>query len=206
VQPRAPSSRLGSGIWTIGRPARLALVYWPMSHGLGACRGMDLVRGQRKALDPNEAVDGLGESRASRTGSLRGSSAVAQILRTNRRSGLERVAVLALLLPVIVIGCDQYLGSANAVGVENRTSFELHFSVLLDQDWYTPVARAHPHQSAVILGPEILPASKCTAGGMIAYDDDGREIARHDAPLCAGDRWVIDIDNPTATPVSSSGG
>jgi hypothetical protein len=106
----------------------------------------------------------------------------------------------------MVMGCDQYLGSANAVGVENNTSFELHFSVLLDQDWYTPVARAHPHQSAVILGPEILPASKCTAGGMIAYDEDGREIARHDAPLCAGDRWVIDMENPTSSPISSSGG
>jgi len=41
---------------------------------------------------------------------------------------------------------------------------------------------------------------------MIAYDEDGREIARHDAPLCAGDRWVIDVTGPTSTPVSSSGG
>jgi hypothetical protein len=115
-------------------------------------------------------------------------------------------AVLALLLAVSVTACDQYLGSANGVVVENRTTFELHFSVLLDQGWYAPAARAHAHRSEVILPPAVLPASKCTAGATIALADDDREIARHDAPLCAGDRWVIDIESPTSTPVPSGGG
>lgn len=117
----------------------------------------------------------------------------AQKARTGRR------AACALLLAILATGCDQPLSSEKGVVVDNRTSYDLHFSVLLDQVWYAPVGRAHPHQSAVILGPEILPASGCTTGGMIALAEDGREVSRHDAPLCAGDRWVIDISSPSPT-------
>lgn len=90
--------------------------------------------------------------------------------------------------------------------VDNKAAFELHFPVLLEQGWYTPVAHAQPHQSEMILSPSMLPASQCTTGGMTAYADDGREVARHDRPLCVGDRWVIDLTSPAGSTSSTGSG
>src|SRR5215210_5765224 len=64
------------------------------------------------------------------------------------------------------------LGSGNGIAVENKTFFDLHFSVLLEDGWYTPIARARPHQLELILPPSLLPASKCTTGATIALAED----------------------------------
>lgn len=197
--PQTPSSRLAavSGPWQC-RLTRTTVI-GDVTLGAATPTGFDFVREQQEALDRSEAVDGPGESNASSTGSSRRVIAAAKMLLTNRLWVARRGAALALLLAVIIVSCDQDLGSANGVVVENRTSFDLHFAVLLDQGWYEPVARARAHQSELILPPAVLPASKCTAGAMIALTEDDREIARHDTPLCAGDRWIIDTESPTPT-------
>jgi hypothetical protein len=63
-----------------------------------------------------------------------------------------------------------------------------------------------PRESTLVVAATIMRASKCTAGGMIAYAEDDREIALNDAPLRVGDRWVIDVTSPRSTPVSTGGG
>lgn len=112
------------------------------------------------------------------------------------RATARRVG-LSLLLALTVLGCDQGLSSDYTVAVVNRTPHELHFSVLLDQTWYAAVARVKPNQMDVVLPSSILPPGGCTKGGMIALAEDGQEVSRHDAPLCAGDRWVIDPSGPS---------
>jgi hypothetical protein len=109
--------------------------------------------------------------------------------------------LLASALAGLFVACDQELGAG--IGVENRTSHELHFAVQLEPNrgWYTPPAKTAPHESTVVIPLAILPAGRCTSGGMIAFAEDGREIARHDAPLCVDDRWVIEPAGPGSTPI-----
>ena len=63
---------------------------------------------------------------------------------------------------------------------------------------------ARPRQTEAVLsgsaiGPESLATKNgCTTGDLVALDPDGNEVARHSAPLCVDDLWVIE------SPVSSS--
>ena len=112
-----------------------------------------------------------------------------RILAAHRSIAWQRPILIAVVA-LHVIACDQ--GITAGIAVDNKTPLELHFSVLLDRTWYSPVAHAHPNGTAVIVPVSILPASGCTTGGLIALADDGREIARHDRPMCVGDTWTID--------------
>jgi hypothetical protein len=116
------------------------------------------------------------------------------------RIGAAFVAVSAML----AMACDE--GITSGVVVENRTTEELKFSVLLESTstWYEPVAQAPPNSAYLILPAAILPKGGCTAGGMIAMTQAGDEVARRDEPLCVGDRWVIEVaaagPSPSARP------
>ena len=108
-------------------------------------------------------------------------------------AGPAVVAVLALF----VTACDDTI--ASGIVVDNRTDAELHFSVLLADRWYTPPGRAEPGETERIVWSSVLPPSGCTTGGMVALASDGRELARHDAPLCIGDVWVIEDVSPSGS-------
>jgi len=97
------------------------------------------------------------------------------------------VAVVALQ----ALGCDE--GITAGVAVDNRTSSELHVQVQLeDADWYSPPGTVGPHESELVLPAAVMPPTGCTAGSMIALDATKREVARHEAPLCIDDIWIID--------------
>ena len=103
--------------------------------------------------------------------------------------------IRALVLGAVALqfgGCDE--GITAGVAVENRTSSKLHFRVQLEpeRDWYSPPAEVGPHQNSVVLPAAVMPSTGCTFGIMVALDEAGREVARHDTPLCIDDTWTID--------------
>lgn len=107
---------------------------------------------------------------------------------------IARVVAVAAAVVVIAAACDE--GISSGISVENRTDHELKFEVVLTDKPYKPVANAPPHSTSLVIPAAIMTAT-CTTGGMVAYDADGTEIARHDEPLCIGDRWVIELPGPT---------
>jgi hypothetical protein len=40
----------------------------------------------------------------------------------------------------------------------------------------------------------------CTVGDLVARRPDGREIARHDGPVCVGDVWIIEMPAVPSSP------
>lgn len=106
------------------------------------------------------------------------------------------------LMGAFATGCDN--NRTRGIVVDNRTDLELHFVVALESGPYAPLDRAHPHQSERVIPAQVLPASGCTSGGMIALADDGHEVARHDAPLCVDDIWVIDPSQMSIRPSATA--
>jgi hypothetical protein len=79
------------------------------------------------------------------------------------------------------------------VGVDNRTTHELHFRVQLeDAAWYSYPGEVPPHARGVALPATVIPSSGCSFGPMVALDEADHEVARHDAPVCIGEVWVIE--------------
>lgn len=101
-------------------------------------------------------------------------------------------------------GSDPDLGSG--VGVRNETEFTLHFRVWSGDKSYALASEVRPRQTDLLLGgPEIGPNSLvttdgCTTGDLVAFDPDGNEIARHSAPLCVDDLWVIETSASSSAP------
>lgn len=113
--------------------------------------------------------------------------------------------LLASALTIMLAGCGRLPGDDQGItagiGVDNKTNLELKFEVFLDGRWYRPPGLAHPGNTFLVMGMEVLPASGCTAGALVALTEDGREVARHDAPLCVGDLWTI--EEPSTDPSST---
>jgi hypothetical protein len=103
---------------------------------------------------------------------------------------MNATGLLLGIAALLCTGCDE--GITAGVMVDNRTSQELHFQVELEDRLYRPVAQAHPHSTALVLPAAIMPSSRCTSGPSVALDAAEREVARHEAPLCMGDDWVIE--------------
>jgi len=95
----------------------------------------------------------------------------------------------AAICAALVVGCDP--GITAGVVVDNKTDADLHFEVPLNGAPYSVVAVARAHETAVVLPNTLFGQSRCTDGPMVAFDPRNREVARHDAPLCVGDRWTI---------------
>ena len=57
-------------------------------------------------------------------------------------------------------------------------------------------------ETATVVPASIFDGQRCIEGDLVAFAPDGREVARHDEPVCFGDRWVIDDDgvSPSASP------
>jgi hypothetical protein len=109
----------------------------------------------------------------------------------------NRLFVVALLATP-AYGCDPQLSAG--VSVDNRTASELHFRVQLEpgRDLYVPPATVGPHAIDLVLPAPVMPRGGCAAGAMVAFDEDDREVARRDQPVCIGDTWVIDsLARPT---------
>jgi hypothetical protein len=89
-------------------------------------------------------------------------------------------------------------GIDDGIGVRNETEFTLHFRVWSGDKSYALAPVARPRQIETVLsGSEISPNSLvtengCTTGDLVAFDPDDNEIARHSAPLCVHDLWVIE--------------
>jgi hypothetical protein len=88
--------------------------------------------------------------------------------------------------------------------VDNQTSSEVSFGVQIgDAAVTTGFGPLSPGAKGPVLGQLGLPPSDdpifrggmCTTVGLIAYDAEGREIARHPPGLCFGDTWVIGDDD-----------
>ena len=110
------------------------------------------------------------------------------------------VAALLLVVGAGAAGCDRDLGGGFIV--ENHTDHELQFEVVLDTGPYRPVALAPAHGTATVITASHLNGMRCLQSGMVAYAPDGHVVARHEAPLCFGDRWVIDgvDESPSPSP------
>lgn len=101
------------------------------------------------------------------------------------------VPLVAAIAVACASGCDSTISSG--VGVDNRTSQTLHFRVQLEGPrWYSYPSEVPPHERGVALPAPVMPAGGCSAGPMVALDESDREVARHDAPVCVGDVWVIE--------------
>jgi hypothetical protein len=98
---------------------------------------------------------------------------------------------VAAIVAACASGCDPTISSG--VGVDNRTSESLHFRVQLEGPrWYSYPSKVPPHERGLALPAPVIPEGGCSAGAMVALDDAEREVARHDAPVCVGDVWIIE--------------
>jgi hypothetical protein len=105
-----------------------------------------------------------------------------------------RVSLLAIvcLLPA---GCTPE-DITKGIYAENRTTVDLHFAVTgIHGEIQNISGIAKPGETKALVtefGPDSAVASgDCTVGDAIAYGPDGVEIARHHAPLCVSEGWVI---------------
>jgi hypothetical protein len=94
------------------------------------------------------------------------------------------IGVFALL----VVACDQ--GRTDGVLVKPDDA-----RAALRRSWKTVGTTRcpgqPPHETTLVVGLAQLPRGGCTKGGLIAFAEDGHEFARHDDPMCPGDRWTI---------------
>jgi hypothetical protein len=95
------------------------------------------------------------------------------------------------------------VGLTNGIYAQNRTEDDLTFRIQLDTGWYNVPGVAEPFVGAyasnlLLAGPGLLDRGGCTTGPMIALGQDGREVARREAPVCLGEDgqelWVIGGD------------
>jgi hypothetical protein len=97
-------------------------------------------------------------------------------------------------------------GFGSGVAVRNETELTLHFRVWAGSKSYALAPVARPRQTETVLsGSEIGPNSLvtkngCTTGDLVAFDPGGNEIARHSAPLCVDDLWVIGTTASSSAP------
>ena len=102
--------------------------------------------------------------------------------------------VVALLAVSLVGGCGRK-EDANGPYVINYTDAPLYISYVHNGQT-TPLSVTAIPQSATDLGTF---RDRCSHVALLALDASGNVVARHDAPLCAGDRWVIGT-RPSASP------
>jgi hypothetical protein len=90
----------------------------------------------------------------------------------------------------LVLGCEA--GRMDGIGVDNRLGQELRFEIEIDGRLIRLATHALPRSTARVLAAGDLRSGDCTTAPLVAYDPDGREVARHDPPLCVGDTWTIE--------------
>ena len=121
------------------------------------------------------------------------------------------VVVLALLVVFVAMwllfrGWGD-IGITDGIYAQNRTDHDLRLRVQLETGWFSVPGTAEPYVGAngsnlLVAGPYLLDANRCTTGPIVALDEAGREVARHEAPVCLGEDgqelWVI--GGPAASP------
>jgi hypothetical protein len=124
--------------------------------------------------------------------------------------GVERVAGLAAVAvcAALVAGCDP--GITDAIVVENETTSSLHFQIVAIDGRVFPLPRevAPGGTLRLLEGGQLSPGAGlvvdgCTVGDLVAYADDGQEVARHAPPVCAPSLWVIGMSDVRSPPPSS---
>jgi hypothetical protein len=118
--------------------------------------------------------------------------------------------VIATLVVVWLLGAVRaclpvHDPSPAGVSVRNNTSLPLTFKIVLDGQ-VLPVEQGVPaHDGRNVLTRDrlengtLFTKDGCTMGDLVAFGPGGSEVARHPAPLCVGDNWVIDNVSPSST-------
>lgn len=118
--------------------------------------------------------------------------------------GFAIVVVAGLLSGCLLPGMDPGLG--DGIEVQNDTEFTLHFRVWSGNKSYALAPATRPGEIETVLsgsaiGPNSLVTKNgCTTGDLVAFDPDGNVIARHSAPLCVDDLWVIETSGSSSAP------
>jgi hypothetical protein len=117
---------------------------------------------------------------------------------------LLRRAAVAVGLCLIVASCIET--PSEPVVVQNNTTERLTFGLVLADGTEDRLGRdAPPGERVALLAPYQLEEDfglgkdGCTVGDLIAYGEDGREVARHPPPLCALDLEIWVIGTPAAS-------
>jgi hypothetical protein len=106
--------------------------------------------------------------------------------------------LVAVALAFTLASCSD-VSRTDAVWVVNNTHVTLHFTIIkLDGKPFDLTDEVPPGElvgllSGFQLDSDSLGLNRCTVGDLIAYDPNGREVARHPPGLCARtkDVWTI---------------
>jgi hypothetical protein len=110
------------------------------------------------------------------------------------------LGVVVIVLWLMVRGWGD-VGLTAGIYAENRTDEALHFRIQGTSGWFNVPGVAERYGTAggsshLLAGPYLLDGNNCTTGPIVALGEDGREVARRDAPVCLGEDghelWVID--------------
>jgi hypothetical protein len=112
---------------------------------------------------------------------------------------MASVRVSLVLAVLALVGCTE-IGEPlrRAIRIDNRTGFELTFMMHIDGAWLELGAPIGANATGNILGTlgdvshsRVLRPDGCTIGDVVAFQDDGVEVARHPPPLCLGETWAV---------------
>lgn len=118
--------------------------------------------------------------------------------------GTFSVMAIAATVAIGLAACNlpgSEAGRFDGIIVDNRTGMDLRFEVVIDGRLVRPAKRALRHSTALVIAAGDIRSGRCTTSPLVALTEEGQEIARHDAPLCVGDTWVI--NDPGVSPTSS---
>jgi hypothetical protein len=117
------------------------------------------------------------------------------------------IAIAMILLSMVGPLPFSDVGRTDGVYAQNRTDKDLHFRALLPSGWFNVPFVAEPYvgtyaSNLLLLSPSQLDANRCTTGPIVALNEDGREVARHDDPICLDHGqalWVVKAAGPVST-------
>jgi hypothetical protein len=136
-----------------------------------------------------------------------------ELRRFRARHARGRASALLVVLAVASLGfvaCEYMPGSdqgrTSGIGVDNRTAVELRFEIDLGGGRlrFGPIP---PHTIGLLIAAGDIKSGRCTTEPLVAFSTaDGREMARHEEPLCIDDVWIIedsDLDPSAVLPESA---
>jgi hypothetical protein len=115
-----------------------------------------------------------------------------RLMFTRRVADRRSVLAAGLLVVSLASGCSD--DRFNDPEVVNYTGTPVTISYIHNQQT-TPMDVTVDRETVALASFRY----ECSDGALVALDASGNEVARRDAPLCAGDTWVIG-ERPSASP------